>query len=614
MSLTLRKVWDRFGPVLTAGAVLLALVAVSTPSEDGGGSSRLAAEGGGGDGSAATASEVTSTTVAEAAAGTSEPTAPGVGGPSAGGGRPGAGRSGGGSPGSGSPGGGGLTGCRSDGRMSDISYWAPPCKPVFTGDNGGATARGVTRDEIRVAFYIPPEDETSRALEMADATTTTADIQRMHDALLDYYNHHAETYKRRVVLVPLRASGPPSDERAARSDAIKAAEDIKAFAVWTRTGELPEAFVDEATARGVICIQCGFLKSRDWFVERAGKVYSRYPHVEYYYEALAEYIGKRLARRTATWAGDEFAPRQGFKAKQRTFGLIYTEAISGGAPNPDAKKGVEFFERELAKYGVQLVAKAAYISDLSRAPATAPGIILQMKNAGATTVACVCDPFYPIYFTQEASRQDYYPEWLSTGILLNDTTFFGRLYDSKQWRHFFGLSTNLLPEVSFEHDFQYRVYHHMRPDARPGDDEGAKNGGPKWNYLIFFTGVHMAGPNLTPETFARGMYSYPVTGGTPTTPVAFYRPDNPSLTKDFAEVWWDPETTGQDEQGTNGPGVLWRSDGGRRYRPGQWPTSDPKVFDRTGAVLFEADKFAHGAHHEDDGHRHDLRKRCRSCL
>src|SRR5688500_5249134 len=31
---------------------------------------------------------------------------------------------------------------------------SPPCVAVFTGDNGGATYQGVTREEVRVLFYL----------------------------------------------------------------------------------------------------------------------------------------------------------------------------------------------------------------------------------------------------------------------------------------------------------------------------------------------------------------------------------------------------------------------------------------------------------------------------
>jgi hypothetical protein len=53
-------------------------------------------------------------------------------------------------------------------------------------------------------------------------------------------------------------------------------------------------------------------------------------------------------------------------------------------------------------------------------------------------------------------------------------------------------------------------------------------------------------------------------------------------------VWWDPKATGPDELGRDGTGMYAYVDEGRRYLPGQWPKTEPNVFDRKGAVtLFD---------------------------
>ncbi len=57
-----------------------------------------------------------------------------------------------------------------------------------------------------------------------------------------------------------------------------------------------------------------------------------------------------------------------------------------------------------------------------------------------TSIACACAPFAPIFFTQEATRQNYRPEWIITGSVLTDTAFFARTYDQTQWANAFGLS------------------------------------------------------------------------------------------------------------------------------------------------------------------------------
>ena len=53
---------------------------------------------------------------------------------------------------------------------------------------------------------------------------------------------------------------------------------------------------------------------------------------------------------------------------------------------------------------------------------------------------------------------------------------------------------------------------------------------------------------------------------------------------DMVELWWDPDARGRDEAGDEGEGMYRYVDGGRRYLPGEHPTSDPKAFTREGTV------------------------------
>src|SRR4029079_19301877 len=52
---------------------------------------------------------------------------------------------------------------------------------------------------------------------------------------------------------------------------------------------------------------------------------------------------------------------------------------------------------------------------------------------------------------------------------------------------------------------------------------------------------------------------------------------------DFTEIWWDTSVSGPDEIHQQGQGLMEFVDGGKRYRPGEWP-SDLRVFDKNGAV------------------------------
>jgi hypothetical protein len=53
---------------------------------------------------------------------------------------------------------------------------------------------------------------------------------------------------------------------------------------------------------------------------------------------------------------------------------------------------------------------------------------------------------------------------------------------------------------------------------------------------------------------------------------------------DVTEIWWDPNAQGEDEIGQNGRGMYRYVDGGKRYIPGQFPTTAPRVFDPKGTI------------------------------
>ncbi len=121
----------------------------------------------------------------------------------------------------------------------------------------------------------------------------------------------------------------------------------------------------------------------------------------------------------------------------------------------------------------------------------------------------------------------------------------------------------------------------------------------------------MAGPALTAKTFAQGMYNFPKSGGKPNAPLVFFTPKHPNAIKDFTEVWWNPTRSGRDETGKDGPGVLMKVAGGKRYLTGTWPRTEPKVFQDAGAIYTK--DYADDPQHEQDGHKHDPKLKCMSC-
>ena len=460
---------------------------------------------------------------------------------------------------------------RASGRIRFPSKFAPPCVGAFSGSNGGATHRGVSADKIVVVSRFSNESNpaVSATLTAAGASDTREDVRATTKAWMELFEAHYQTYGRKVELVYMQSSG--SDDEAQRADAVRVATEFKAFAAWGGGS----AYADELTRRGVVCM-CGGRDAK-YFLDRAPFLWGIQPSYEQWLWPAAEYIGKRLWNRNARWAGDALYTQQ-----KRKFAILYED----DPDDPVAVGGVKSFEAELAKYGAQVAEKVAYESDIDTAQEQARVIIARLQDAGITSVVFWGDPLAPIFFTKEATSQNYHPEWIMTGGNLVDTSFFGRTYDPVQWQHAFGVSQLWARGPQAENEvFHLHQWHHGRaPQARATYEIIFQT---PW---AFYTGIHLAGPNLNPGTFRDGLWSFPPSGGGPTlVKRSFGRHglwpfDDYTSFDDVTEIWWDPNAVGENEIGQQGKGLWAYVAGGKRYSYGTWPTSEPSVFNPQGAV------------------------------
>lgn len=494
--------------------------------------------------------------------------------------------------------------CRGDDlRMKGISKYTPPCVD-FSGDNGGATGQGVTRDKVLIVRFISQVTPATQAiLEAYKLADDPAVVKRAYEALFKYSNQHYMTYGREVVFQDFPASAPDTNDEAMKADAIKIATQIKPLAVWGG----PKVFAAELANRGVACI-CTVSLTSQFYKENPPYIFGSLPTITEYGIHTAEYIGKRLAGKTAQWAGDA-----AMQTKKREFGLIYLEG-SEGRVDPEGKRARDYLVSELAKYGVSMKpdAQVSYLYDPGKNQQDMTTMIGRLKNAGVTTVILYVDPLTPIMFTPEATRQNYFPEWFIAGTGLSDTSAAGRLYAKEQWTHAFGISPLWVTWVNVANSSGYREFHHGMPGMRPGD-EGVLINIYRAPIQQLFIGIQMAGPNLNVQTFAQGQFSYPKTGGTAAAPLVYVTRDFPTQIKDFVEIFYKADERGKDERGEEGLGMIMKVDQGKRYAAGQWPPGDPRVFSPAANAVAVSDNPAGGGDpvHEQDGHRHNTK--CLTC-
>jgi hypothetical protein len=471
------------------------------------------------------------------------------------------------------------------GRLKIPSVYSPPCTPVWDGtkpwkdsggkvhtDNGGATAPGVTAKEITIVYYVPSVQDlfsTAAALGVLD---TPALMAQQAEQFTNIYNQLFELYGRKVKLVKFQATGNGVDPTASRSDAIKVATQYHAFASIGGPSQ-SGAYADELARRKVLCIACGLSVPDSDFQKNAPYMWGTLPTPEQFVRGVFDFGIANLWNRPARFAGD---PKM--RKEQRVIGVVYYEQ------NPPVFTNVRKETLEhYSKLGYQAKSVQTYLLDTATLNSQAQTIVGHLKADGVTTVVFLGDPLMPKFLTSQAASQDYHPEWVITGTAFTDTTAAARLYDPTEWAHAFGTST-MPARGKPELQDSWRLVKWFT-----GADPVAKKSqaflGPA--LLEAFLGLHMAGPDLTPFTFAGGMFNYPPSGGGATEPrISFgFHGQFPNAdyvgADDFTVVWWDANAVGPDEQDKVGKGMWAYVQDGKRYLLG---TTPPKVGDQ---VLFD---------------------------
>ena len=462
------------------------------------------------------------------------------------------------------------------GRIALPYFFRPECYANVE-DNGGATAEGVTKDAIKVVVYLGAEQDP--ILEFITAAIKNEDTtEQVKETFLGYdeiFGSLYQTYGRDVEIEFVQATGTIVDEVAARADAQRAIAK-KPFAVWGGpTGT--SAWADELAANKIICLSCTGGAFNDWWEQRDPYAISVVPSGEQIALVLSEFVEKQLAGRKAAYAGDP-----ALQGRERKFGSIYAET------GEESAKLAGLFKDTLAGKGVELSEQIAYTIDPARLQEQGAAMVGRLKAAGVTTVFFTGDPIAPRTFTEEATRQEYFPEWVINGSILTGVAAFGRTYDQRQWAHAFGITAGaarIREEQGGEIWKLHEWYHGGRPPAAK-DTYGVLWFQP----AVFYAALQAAGPDLTPETFRDGLFA-----GGPTERVitnvsvswgrkGIWPKVDYNGVDDFTLVWWDPQAEGPDEIRKPGRGLYQFVDGGKRYLPGEFPNAPPKMFDPAGAV------------------------------
>ena len=379
--------------------------------------------------------------------------------------------------------------------------YSPPCF-TFSGDNGGSTYKGITGTDVVVAVRElegPTAGEIFAQLSGTPVISSKEAVENTILALADYFNSHFEFYGRKIKIEFFKGQGSGASEllgggkEQALADAVHVSQEMGAFADLSGI-TLP--YADALVQQGILNFGAPYPSPR--LVRRPRSLaWSNFPDGTNVTEsAAAEILARQPAGSVAEYGGP------GTQGKPHVYGIVAPE-------NQEYQESVSHYETLLAAGGIVPKINLKYKLDINSMPNQASNIVAQLKDAGVTTVLCGCDPvMLALGLTPKANEQDYYPEWSTSGLAFVDQDIVSQLIDTKQWSRAYGIAYNAESEPQGR-SYPYAAYKQERPNDEPafGVEELY------YGMYMLAIGLQMAGPDLTPQSFAQGMFAYPAASG-----------------------------------------------------------------------------------------------------
>jgi hypothetical protein len=450
-----------------------------------------------------------------------------------------------------------------------VTRLSPLCVPRFTGDNGGATHQGVTRNEIVVVKTrqnLPEFLET--VLRQGDLGSTKAEEDDHMAAWAAFFEKHYELYGRKIKWISHQVScttGDPSFVGCMRQEARTINQQYKPFYVLGLG--LPLEFLDELTRLGVMTAGGFNLYPDHIYTARRPYLWDIFTDGDRVERNVADYWCKKMAGKPASRAGDPL-----IQARRRKLGIMTLQAT-----DPSLQAG-----RVLAplvsggRCGTagDKPPVVVYSGDPSQAANQMSAAVGVFKQEMVTTVVCLCDAITPVFMTQAMDDQQYFPEHLLSGGGAIDVDQLGRLYTQTQWRNAFGpgLFTDQLPVVDAD---QSRAW---RDAGRSGATPCLVCGGFYIYMELVVFQLQWAGPVLTPANVERGTLSAPPLGGwtatrgDPYVPMLRFGRDEYTAYEDARDIYWNPAAQ---SRGDGKAGAYISVQGGRRHELETWPAGEP---------------------------------------
>jgi len=465
---------------------------------------------------------------------------------------------------------------------------SPPCRQGWDPskqDNGGATAQGVTREKIYVSFPC-----------------NGGFFERCIDTkwLAQYFNTHFEFWGRQLVIndpwCPTWDStggcaGPPgADKQVAhvQGDATTAAHwNDSNGGVFASLAYVPEQG-DEHYYYDTLANQYRIASISSVPNSEAEAHYQQYhpyewsvtPTMDYAEQNLGQFLCRTMAGRAPQWAQ---ATSSWQPPSKRGFAVVWSTSPDHSNPLLSPLTNV-----------LQGCSGAAttHVMQFDGSTTSATQLVTQMMKEGDTTVTCVCgDGSLKTTLANAANNQGYRPEWVvwPFGFQDVDSTYFQytdancacqiQQWPQDQQSDLIGFSdfNKILPP---DEEFWFQAIREANQAYGYGD-----NGADIYDYyryeelMVLATGIQMAGPHLTPQTFAAALQNYPSRdpghGHPPYFQAQVGFTSGHGWIQDFAPVYWSSTAQNYTTQEPRSGSLCYVSDSGSglgvRFGLNQWP-------------------------------------------
>lgn len=429
------------------------------------------------------------------------------------------------------------------------SVYAPPCIPVFNGNNGGSTSFGVSKDTITAVFRRTSSVEEKAAYAAVGKAAPGTDDQWLADLRMyaNFFNKTYELYGRQLAIKDFTGQGDNLQEdqgqdlEGAAADAATA-HDKGAFVDLTQSPTLASTQpYDEDLAQQHVVVVGGLGLPRSWFAQRAPWEYSATPDGTKGAQGAVNALCARSVGLPAIYAGDSL-----YQHQTRTFGLVTPDNDVYKALGDQIQQGLQ------QQCGGVISKRISYAINIATMPQQSVNIVGQLHAAGITTVLCVCDPVVEIPISDTASGQAYNPEWLAVPWLDPQ----GREVNQSEWSHAVSGEGTWPGKATSE---AWRVWRLAAaaagtPNAVPQEQYYAVG----YFYLSYvFNQLQRAGPNLNPNTFQQAAFTMPQTA---TGDVGTWGGGGQAFTPNLdAQVgYWDPNSVSNFD-GTKGAWISCES-------------------------------------------------------